>query len=81
MLATMAKTTKLDEYLEANPEIAKGFAGRIRVSKQALSRYRAGLRIPDKDPRRRIYVETGGEIDPNSFYDLPELKAAKRKAA
>jgi len=79
MFASMAKTTKLDKFLEDNPEVAKGFAGRIKVTRQALSRYRAGERIPEREPMQAIYVETDGEVDPNSFYDLPALRPAPKR--
>lgn len=36
-------------------------------------RYVLGERIPRKRHAIAIYLFTRGEVDPNSFYDLPDL--------
>jgi len=76
-----AMANKLDQYLEKNPDLAEGFHDRIDVSRQSLHRYRNGERIPEPDSMVKIYVETDGEVDPNSFYALPALRSATKKTA
>jgi transcriptional regulator with XRE-family HTH domain len=46
-----------------------------------ISRYERGIRIPNREHMRRIYVQTRGAVDPNSFYDLPDLAALPREDA
>lgn len=65
----------LGDWLDANEIDPGAFAARIGVSANSLYRYRTGRKIPRPDPMRRIYVESGGAVDPNSFYDLPDLGA------
>ncbi|MCJ8158835.1 helix-turn-helix domain-containing protein [Sphingomonas sp. LaA6.9] len=45
-----------------------------------VARYEKGLRTPDDATMVRIYVFTEGEVQPNDFYELPDLRA-QRKAA
>jgi hypothetical protein len=57
----------------------KSFATRIGVSLGALSRYcqpptAKHFRMPTQEVMLRIYIATSGEVDPNSFYDLPEIQ-------
>lgn len=36
-------------------------------------RWENGKQLPRVPQMRRIYAATAGQVDPNSFYDLPEL--------
>lgn len=57
----------------------------------SIARYKADPKEPNgKHGKRRvpepammiaIYVESGGLVTPNDFYDLPELSAPQRAAA
>jgi hypothetical protein len=73
-VSILAAIMKLDQWLSENPGKAKGFHGRISVTKQALARYRNEERIPNHDPMIAIFRETGGEVQPNDFYKLPKLR-------
>ncbi len=72
---------KLGPWLEAHPDIAAGFHTKIRVSRFSLHRYVTGDRIPKPVPMRRIFVETGGQVEPNDFYDLPKIDGDGARAA
>lgn len=56
------------------------FARRVGVSKQAMSRYDRGERIPRRDVMARIQVETGSRVKPGDFYriDAKGPRASKR---
>lgn len=66
---------KLSAWIALNPRKAAGLARRIKVTRQAFHRYAVEARIPRPDPMRRIYLLTEGLVDPNSFYDLPDVPA------
>ena len=56
----------LDEHGIDNPT----FGRRIRRTAEAVRRYAAGERIPDKDTMPLIVSETCGAVTPNDFFDL-----------
>ncbi len=69
---------KLKDWLETkgvnNPEFAK----RIDRTAEAVRRYAEGLRIPDRDTMPLIVRETGGDVQPNDFFDItaaPEIQS------
>lgn len=72
---------RLEEWIEANKRFGrsrKWLADQVGVTEQALSRYckkpgTRGHRIPEQRVMERIYVVTGGMVQPNSFYALPDL--------
>ena len=48
-------------------------AERLAVAHEVARRYCKG-RVPAPAAVVRIYVVTGGAVEPNDFYDLPELR-------
>jgi hypothetical protein len=66
---------KLKDYLDTlgmRPSVAAAsFGGRIGTSRQVVERWRDGS-IPSEALMRRIYRATGGLVQPNDFYSLPQ---------
>ena len=76
---------RLEEWLAANKHLGrtpKWLAAQLHVTEQALSRYfkkpgNKDGRIPNEKTMQLIYVVTDGQVQPNSFYRLPNLAAVK----
>lgn len=45
-----------------------------------VARYEAGRRRPDEDTMIKIFRLTDGEVQPNDFYELPDLRSLRRVA-
>ena len=61
---------KLRAWLDER-EISNGdFGGRINRTAEAVRRYAAGERLPDRATMPLIVRETGGEVQPNDFFDI-----------
>lgn len=69
---------KLQEWLDETGESVPGFAKRIDRTPEAVRRYAAGKRIPDRETMPRIVEETEGKVTANDFFDIdaPESAAA-----
>lgn len=61
---------RLGDWLEKRDVKPTQFAVRIGRSAEAVRRYVAGERIPDKETMPLIVQETGGEVMPNDFFLL-----------
>lgn len=73
---------RLDAWIRAERLTLAGAAARIGLTTpEVVRRYRAGLAIPRPAIMRRIYVATGGEVQPNDFYNLPSLERKADAAA
>lgn len=59
---------KLAEFLATTRTTHAAFATRIGVSQAAVSRYAAGLRVPEPEHMLRIVAETAGAVTANDFY-------------
>ena len=62
---------KLSLYLSENGISFEAFAQKLGRSRQAVERYAAGKRIPDRETMPLIAAATGGIVGPADFYDLP----------
>lgn len=62
---------KLATYLENIELTDAAFARLIGVERQAVGRYKAGERFPEKPVLLKIYEVTGGLVTANDFADLP----------
>ena len=61
---------KLRAWLDGR-EISNGdFGSRIGRTAEAVRRYAAGERVPDRDTMPLIVRETEGEVQPNDFFDI-----------
>jgi len=67
---------KLGEWLNREALKPTEFAARIARTSEAVRRYVAGDRIPDRDTMPLIVEQTRGEVTPNDFFDLPALAEA-----
>jgi len=47
-------------------------AERVGVTQAAVSNYERGV-IPKKEEAIKFYLLSGGDVQPNDFYDLPPL--------
>lgn len=67
---------KLRDWLDER-DISNGdFGNRIKRTAEAVRRYAAGERIPDKDTMPLIVDATGGAVTPNDFFDIAPQQAA-----
>ena len=71
--------TKLKIWCENNTDAVQSLIKELGCHEKSFMRYKSGSRIPEPDSMRLIYAFTDGEVDPNSFYDLPELSRSKSK--
>jgi len=60
----------LKEWLEKEGLSPAQFAPRIERTAEAVRRYAAGERIPDRDTMPRIVEETRGEVTANDFFGI-----------
>jgi len=65
---------KLDEWLTEHGLTNKEFGRRIGRSGEAVRRYRGHLRTPDMGTMPLIFRATGGQVQPNDFYNLTALE-------
>jgi hypothetical protein len=59
---------KLSAFLESRKINPAAFAAGTGLARQAVHRYIAGERIPDKSAMAKIVAATEGEVTPNDFY-------------
>lgn len=72
---------KLATYLENSELSDAAFARLIGVERQAVGRYKAGDRFPEKPILLKIYEATNGQVSANDFAGLPEdVPAAPERA-
>ncbi|MCA6305262.1 MAG: helix-turn-helix transcriptional regulator [Phenylobacterium sp.] len=63
---------KLAVYL-AQPGVSQTqIARRVGVSQAAISRYATGRRVPRPDVMARIRDATGGQVQPNDWFEAAE---------
>lgn len=62
---------QLADYLDQNEITDAAFARSIGVERQAVGRYRAGERFPEKPILLKIFEITGGKVTANDFAGLP----------
>jgi len=67
------KCCTLDEWMNDEGMTGREFAELVGADQATVSRWRRGLTTPGPEDMLRIYEVTGGEVDPNSFYDLPKV--------
>ena len=67
---------RLDDWLEREGLKPAQFATRIGRTAEAVRRYAAGERIPDRETMPLIVAETGGEVTPNDFFGMPVANKA-----
>lgn len=65
---------QLAKYLDDNEISDAAFARSIGVERQAVGRYRAGERFPEKPILLKIYEVTSGQVTANDFAGLPEVE-------
>lgn len=63
------QSMKLSDYLKENRIIAAEFARKIGVTTMAVSYWVNGKRMPEPEHIVKIYKETDGMVDANSFID------------
>lgn len=62
---------QLAKYLDENEITDAAFARSIGVERQAVGRYRAGDRFPEKPILLKIFEATSGQVTANDFAGLP----------
>lgn len=74
---------KLSAYLAINEISDADFATAIGVERQAVHRYKSGLRFPTRSVLNKIFDETGGQVTANDFFDFgaPPVSAEQAGAA
>ena len=71
---------KLKEYLAQFAVKQKDFAEQIGDKPENINRYCLGRRMPKPPVMRKIFEATGGLVDANSFYLLPNTEPAAEKS-
>lgn len=66
-MVTHCIVMKISDWLDTAEIADSEFADRIGVSRQALSRYKAGTRTPRPTVLARIRAETNGRVTANDF--------------
>lgn len=66
---------KLSEYLKRQNITATTFAETIGRDKSTVTRLCNGDRRPDPDTMAVILEKTGGAVQPNDFFDVPDQAA------
>jgi transcriptional regulator with XRE-family HTH domain len=61
---------KLSAYLAHNEVSDADFAAAIGVERQAVHRYKSGLRFPTKSVLTKIFEQTCGQVTANDFCDF-----------
>lgn len=79
------RANPLRAWLKRNRVPVAKFAARVNRSRSSLTRNLLPLdhpdfQVPRSDAMALIYLETGGEIQPNGFYILPALQPAQAPA-
>ena len=64
---------RLKRYIQEAGLTEAGFGSLIGKPQQTVHAYASGTRIPRKAEMQRIYAVTAGAVQPNDFYDLPDL--------
>lgn len=85
ILSGMAAAVTLKSWREAQKATLRAVAGLISSHlgperacyASTLQRYETGGRIPDPDYMIAIYRATNGAVRPDSFYNLPDLRAER----
>lgn len=67
---------KLETYLSERKLTDTAFAAVVGVTSEAVRRYKAGTRIPDRDVMIRIVTATDGLVRADDFY-FSETEAAE----
>lgn len=52
-------------------------AQRFHMERASWNRIENGLTVPRAETMIEIYIETGGQIVPNDYFDLPDLRIGK----
>ncbi len=63
---------KLSAYLTNNGIADADFAAAIGVERQAVHRYKSGLRFPNKSVLTKIFEKTGGQVTANDFCEFAD---------
>jgi DNA-binding XRE family transcriptional regulator len=56
-------------------------AAKVGVVRKTWHQWEAGDAIPKREAMAQLFLLTGGQVQPNDFYDLPALDSVARKAA
>ncbi len=67
---------KLSSYLAEHIISDEDFAAKVKCDRTTILRLRAEKQRPSHSLMERIASETGGLVQPNDFFDLPEADAA-----
>jgi len=62
----------LADYLKDQKLTDAAFARAIGVERQAVGRYRSGVRFPEKPILQKIYEATNGAVTANDFAGIHE---------
>jgi hypothetical protein len=65
---------KLGRWIKREKLTLEAFGEKIECHVSSVQRYVTDERVPGKKTMVRIYVVTRGEVQPNDFFDLPDLQ-------
>lgn len=71
---------RLADWREKEGWSQQRLAEELGCTISAVWRYEQGKRDPDAGTKQRIFMLTGGEVQPNDFYDVPRWRRALNTA-
>lgn len=76
---TGGKRLTLADYIAAHYPSYAAAARASGVDRETLRSYAVGLRRPREDMMRRLYLWSGGAIDPGSFFPVRQWRTELRR--
>ena len=61
---------KLQQYLDEKKQTVADLARALEVQHTVALRWAKDIRIPSKENMQKIYEWSGGEVEPNDFYNV-----------
>lgn len=68
---------KLGDWRRSQGLTQEDLAARLGLIPVSIARYESGLRLPGPAVMIQIFEISGGAVQPNDFYALPDLAAAR----
>ena len=66
--------TTLQTYLDKNNKTVADMARELDVLHCVALRWVNGARVPSKENMQKIYEWSGGQVEPNDFYNINETE-------
>lgn len=68
---------KLQKFLDEKQQTVADLARALSVKHTVALRWANGARVPSKENMQKIYEWSGGQVEPNDFYNINETEIEK----